>query len=503
MTTKINYNQIKGAPVSVLDYGADKTGAADSTTAFNSALAFNSGGQVFVPDGTYLITGAVTITGQLVGGRGAILSLSSAAKFVLRISDSSLIGMSFNVTGVLSASLIVHGFNGAARCTIQGNYFYGANIASTNIIACDQTGLDDWVIDSNVATAGVYGVLFNENATGINCKITNNVFKAMNGGVNLNPATSKAFTNVLIEGNTLVVTAGEGFGVSLADALDVTIVDNDISASINGVHIEGASKRVIVSNNRIDCSVAAGAYGVLIGVGGFNIIISNNTIKANNTVAGSGIYTVNTSGLITGLTINANQIVGTGGGYWGVGLDLQAQNSDMVVIGNTVFAVLGCACSYVTDGEIADNTFDSCTTVYSTALSTEFGRTNLTGTLPTTVSVCSSGANTVRGIFARFSYAHAASGATVTTQVIKIPTLYLGDSHLRIGFNGENYGQLLTNARITGGVWTDITQVSAVAGVIGAPAITVSGTYILVGCSAAGGASTAFGVLELNGSYII
>ena len=110
--------------VSVKDFGADPTGATDSTTAFNNALTANSGGTVVVPDGTYLITSAVTVYGQLVGGRGAILSLSSAAKFVLRLNDAAICGMSFNVTGVLSAALIIQGFNGAARCTRFLGGFY-------------------------------------------------------------------------------------------------------------------------------------------------------------------------------------------------------------------------------------------------------------------------------------------------------------------------------------------------------------------------------------------
>lgn len=55
--------------VSVLDFGADKTGVADSTAAFNSAMA--AADNVYVPPGTYLISDAVTITsGKRLFGAG-------------------------------------------------------------------------------------------------------------------------------------------------------------------------------------------------------------------------------------------------------------------------------------------------------------------------------------------------------------------------------------------------------------------------------------------------
>lgn len=51
---------IEGAPVNVLDYGADATGVADSTSAINAAIA--SGKSIYFPRGTYLTTGNHVIT---------------------------------------------------------------------------------------------------------------------------------------------------------------------------------------------------------------------------------------------------------------------------------------------------------------------------------------------------------------------------------------------------------------------------------------------------------
>jgi hypothetical protein len=58
--TKVTYSMIQGAPVNVLDYGADPTGTSDSTAAINAAIA--SGQSVYFPRGTYLTTGGHSIS---------------------------------------------------------------------------------------------------------------------------------------------------------------------------------------------------------------------------------------------------------------------------------------------------------------------------------------------------------------------------------------------------------------------------------------------------------
>ena len=52
--TKVSYSMITGAPVNVLDYGADPTGVANSTTAIQAAV--DAGSAVYFPAGTYQIT---------------------------------------------------------------------------------------------------------------------------------------------------------------------------------------------------------------------------------------------------------------------------------------------------------------------------------------------------------------------------------------------------------------------------------------------------------------
>ena len=70
--TKVSYSMITGAFVNVLDYGADATGSADSLAAFNLALATSSAPTVFVPAGTYVVSGPINMpsTGTRLVGAG-------------------------------------------------------------------------------------------------------------------------------------------------------------------------------------------------------------------------------------------------------------------------------------------------------------------------------------------------------------------------------------------------------------------------------------------------
>lgn len=59
--TKASYSMITGAPVNVLDYGADPTGVSDSSTAIQTAITASSGKKVVFPSGTYLISNTINL----------------------------------------------------------------------------------------------------------------------------------------------------------------------------------------------------------------------------------------------------------------------------------------------------------------------------------------------------------------------------------------------------------------------------------------------------------
>ena len=54
--TKVSYSMITGAPVNVLDYGADATGLTDSSAAIQAAIdAVPEGGELVFPAGSYRV----------------------------------------------------------------------------------------------------------------------------------------------------------------------------------------------------------------------------------------------------------------------------------------------------------------------------------------------------------------------------------------------------------------------------------------------------------------
>ena len=63
--TKASYSMITGAPVNVLDYGADPTGATDSASAIQAAINASGAANLYFPKGTYLVASTLTFTSQV------------------------------------------------------------------------------------------------------------------------------------------------------------------------------------------------------------------------------------------------------------------------------------------------------------------------------------------------------------------------------------------------------------------------------------------------------
>lgn len=62
MTTRINYNQIKGAVINVLDYAANTVpGTTDMTAAIQAAINVSGQHAVYLPSGIYLVSGTITL----------------------------------------------------------------------------------------------------------------------------------------------------------------------------------------------------------------------------------------------------------------------------------------------------------------------------------------------------------------------------------------------------------------------------------------------------------
>lgn len=154
--TKVSYSMITGAPVNVLDYGADPTGVADSTSAIQAAIdyAYAGGvglaGAVYIPAGNYLCGQITTYPYTTIIGTGRHTSNIFCAP--------GTTGKWWSDRG-----------NGAQKLMLSGLAFYGQNnLLLTHIAEFGDTGVqfgtegilqDLWFRDSYSA----YGLLCNAN----------------------------------------------------------------------------------------------------------------------------------------------------------------------------------------------------------------------------------------------------------------------------------------------------------------------------------------------------
>jgi hypothetical protein len=130
--------------VSVLDFGADPTGAVDSTAAIQAALnAFTNGGQLLFPPGTYLVSGSGYLlqpqsNTALVGTRDAsIIKLDSAS------ADTSIFGIGTNVSGLVFEGLSFDGNSG----TVNAYDTFGLQFPDVGDITVNNCAFDNFTRD--------------------------------------------------------------------------------------------------------------------------------------------------------------------------------------------------------------------------------------------------------------------------------------------------------------------------------------------------------------------
>ena len=130
--------------VSVLDFGADATGATDSTTAFNNAIA--TGRKVIVPSGTYLVAD-VTVNSNLdIEGEG-----TNTTSLVVKTNNSgAFLSASNDVYNIRIASMTIK-----ANTGITGARAYKQVDKSNYTAYCEFIDLNTWA-DLAIAYDGFF-----------------------------------------------------------------------------------------------------------------------------------------------------------------------------------------------------------------------------------------------------------------------------------------------------------------------------------------------------------
>lgn len=159
MSTKINYNQIKGAVVNVLDYGINTTpGTTDMTSAITAAIAAaGAGGTVYFPQGFYKTT--------------SMLSATDLRGLTLRGEKGQYGWVGSQITGVHTGNAILS-LVGSQNCRIQDLILAGDTTTSpkTGLLLGRSSSasagghlFDNITIRGTFSLAGVYNVCSEEN----------------------------------------------------------------------------------------------------------------------------------------------------------------------------------------------------------------------------------------------------------------------------------------------------------------------------------------------------
>lgn len=290
--TRVTYSMIQGAPINVLDKGADKTGVADSTAAFNAALTAlpAQGGTLFIPPGNYKINTQLAVT----KARTHILGYGA------KITQTGVYQRGFSVT--------------AAGVVIEGVYLYNAN------------GATEWVpgAGSSNNARGIFFDTGSDDAKAINCKVENFAWAGI---------TVYQSSRVEVRGNDII-------GIGAAAGL-VTGSNNNLGIEwyLTGLGYNGAR---IIGNSLRDL-----AQGIFMGDQWEDVVISNNHI--HNIIGQHGMYL----GGLRNASITGNTISVTG--QQGIKLQIAAttpappagDSINIAVSGNSINGTLGVGIAFL------------------------------------------------------------------------------------------------------------------------------------------------------------
>ena len=124
--------------ISVLDFGADPTGAADSTSAFQAAAAANLGGEVIVPAGTYLVGNIGWLNYAGTRWRGA-------SKY------TTILKVKAGTTGAILSNTNSNGGT-SAYCAVEALSF---DLRGEDCVAIDLASLNNCAIRDCFGTGGI------------------------------------------------------------------------------------------------------------------------------------------------------------------------------------------------------------------------------------------------------------------------------------------------------------------------------------------------------------
>jgi hypothetical protein len=331
---------INGAPVNVLDFGADPTGATDSSAAFQAAV--NASANVVVPKGTFLIDTAVNVADHVtIQGMGT--------NYISNIVTNADVN-TFNVGMVCTINDIFFTHNGDGiiinapqkeSLRLEGNTFYATESTSLEPLIY-VSGSFAWISQNGINNAreDAHAVQI-DRTTGlihIESHITFNTFGGAGSGIRVWSSDNSA--------------RPEG----------IHITDNSFTGLHENLRIEQVLE-AIISDNVFD---QGGGYNVIfnpVNTGVQNVQLTGNYFSTpSNQSAGVAVahlnYAANRPLSQIGFTDNTFA-------FCGIGCALYAPANDITFIGNSFVSVgdTGISLYQASKCVIVGNTFGAITGV--------------------------------------------------------------------------------------------------------------------------------------------
>ncbi len=291
--TKVTYTLINGAPVNVLDYGADPTNISDSATAINAAItaaAANNIDSVYLPAGTYKCASTITLLDNItLFGEG-----NASALHFLPFGGGQTAGITVaNKSNFAIKNLRVYGDSTASVDLTWAIRIYGSNNGVVSGCYIDTAFLGIFVGDVSISQSN-------------KILITNNTISniGLNGiGVNTFGSKINILGNNIYQSGTLASLASVGSGIEFRSATNSVIGSNNLdelqygaAGACDGIRLEYGTpepsnpsgqqvQNVSVVNNVISNFSGFGIRGQFI----LNCSITGNSFYSSNATHEAGV----------------------------------------------------------------------------------------------------------------------------------------------------------------------------------------------------------------------
>lgn len=307
-------------PLSVKQFGAKGDGTTNDSAAFQACVdAIDPSGDIYVPEGTFVLNTAINIAAVSGSDSGLTIRGNGIGS---RIQPGAAVTNLFNITG--------------KNIRIEGIFFFNVSSFATAAITV-ATSSADAAYSARFAKNYIIGFTDGIRMSGQNYDVQENFFQ--NNGTHVrvtNDGRNSSFrSNYMLGGNNGMV-----FEKTAQQAEGVRIIDNCILVTVGsgaGISFQ-AGLDIFIGHNVID-QTGVGSVGIYMPVPGGNAV-AKVKIVGNWIAAGQNSYSIFASGNNNEIHIAGNSIMSNNALAAAAGISLAGTNG-MQVIGNNFGIVTG------------------------------------------------------------------------------------------------------------------------------------------------------------------